>query len=741
MMYQILEQHEDNRIDGLGISLDRLVREQLQYRANVEERWTLDILQYEGMYTPEQQKSIQQLNEEGDTASEAFINLTRPKTTAAEARVADMLFPADDRNWGIQPTPIPNMGEMSGSTEPAFRETENGPQPMLRPGPDGEMAQMTVGDYVKSMTRAAKVRASAMQEVIEDQLVEASFQSVAREVIHDAALMGMGVLKGPVPIRRTEKRWVTEGGVSTIVTEEKLIATVRRVDPWDFVVEASALNADDIDYCFERRFLSRQKMIKMAREEGVSKESIQRCLELGPKKTIDNNSRRANVRQMTGTNVFEDNRYEVWEYHGPISLRDIVDWSESIGVDDSIFDDEELSEITGIMTFCNGVVLRVAINPLETDELPYSIFCWEKDEASPYGLGVPYLMRDQQEVVNGAWRMMMDNAALSTGPQVVYTKGIVEPQDGNYRMSPRKVWIAKGEDVDVRKAFYTFNIQANQAELAEIIAMARTLIDEETSLPLIAQGEKGSAPDTATGMSMLMNAANTVLRRIIKRWDDDITRKLIRRFYDWNMQNNEREDIKGDMQIDARGSSVLLVREIQQQTLIQLMRMSESQPWAGMTKHANLYRKAARSMHVDADDVIKTDEELREEEANAPPPEPPPEIMVEQMRAEQRMAEAQMRMQADMQRTVVEAENARILEAMRISADQDSSLSDTMSKLGLEESKMQIELIKADLARMKEETARMKLGVDAEKVQAETAKHFAELKVKMSPDNPARQGI
>ena len=62
---------------------------------------------------------------------------------------------------------------------------------------------------------------------------------------------------------------------------------------------------------------------------------------------------------------------------------------------------------------------------------------------------------------------------------------------------------------------------------------------------------------------MLMNSANVVNRRVIKSWDDDLTKPTIPRVLDWNMQFNPDDNIKGDMQVDARGTSVLLVREIQ----------------------------------------------------------------------------------------------------------------------------------------------------------------------------------
>ena len=86
------------------------------------------------------------------------------------------------------------------------------------------------------------------------------------------------------------------------------------------------------------------------------------------------------------------------------------------------------------------------------------------------------------------------------------------------------------------------------------------LADQETGVPTIMQGEKGAAPDTVGGMQMLMNSANVVLRRLVKQFDDMVTRPHIRRYYDYNMLYGEDEEIKGDFSVDARGSSALMVR-------------------------------------------------------------------------------------------------------------------------------------------------------------------------------------
>ena len=216
---------------------------------------------------------------------------------------------------------------------------------------------------------------------------------------------------------------------------------------------------------------------------------------------------------------------------------------------------------------------------MDSDDRPFAVFNWEKDESSIFGFGVPCLMRSAQKVINASWRMMMDNAGLSVADQLVINKELLYPADGSWDMTPKKIWYLRDKTRSVQEAFSSFSTPSHQVELANIFSMARQLADEETNLPLIAQGEMGPhTTKTSSGMAMLMNSSNIVLRKAVKNWDDDITRPLITRFYDWNMQYNEKAEIKGDFSIEARGSGALLVREKQQENLMIYSNLSMAIP-------------------------------------------------------------------------------------------------------------------------------------------------------------------
>jgi hypothetical protein len=145
-------------------------------------------------------------------------------------------------------------------------------------------------------------------------------------------------------------------------------------------------------------------------------------------------------------------------------------------------------------------------------------------------------------------------------------------------------------------------------------------------------------------MSMLLNSSNVVLRRVVKAFDDDITTPLITRFYDWNMQFNDKEEIKGDFEVDARGSSTLLVKETQTQALVTMMQLAESPVFGPLVKHAELFRKVAQAQHITPHDVIVSDEEIRamEEAQSQEAEEPPLEIQLKQMDIQAKLQIAEM---------------------------------------------------------------------------------------------------
>ena len=81
-----------------GLTTD--VENRVAKRRPVERRWLDNIRQYEG-----EAKAVR------PDGSAAVFNVTRSKCNTFESKVFDMLFPTDDRNGSINPTPVPELDQ------------------------------------------------------------------------------------------------------------------------------------------------------------------------------------------------------------------------------------------------------------------------------------------------------------------------------------------------------------------------------------------------------------------------------------------------------------------------------------------------------------------------------------------------------------------------------------------------------------------------------------------------------
>lgn len=674
------------KIESIIGGLEKDADDRIAKRYMVEQRWLADLAQFHGKYDDQTFKALDEAEK-----STLFINQTRAKTNACEARLTDMLFPTDDRNWGIKPTPIP---ELTLSAKAAAQKVASAKQQSAQ-NPGDEVAKQRAqaatqsSDQLTSIIDEARKRAEAMTEEIEDHLRECKYSSQSRDAIHDACKLGTGIMKGPIVGDRPRKAWQQDPqtGERVMVQSADNRPVYWRVDPWTFYPDMDAQTIEDCEGNFELHRLNKKALRRLAQRPGFrdNADAFRRLLKDQPRSTTPYYI--SDLRSITGT--YHDtgsDKYHVWEYHGPLSSEDMESIAQFMANDDLIDDaglnDAEfdpLAEIEVTIWFCQGEILKFGLHHLDSGDSIYSVFCLEKDETSVFGFGVPYIMRDGQKALNAAWRTMMDNAGLSSGPQIIADPEVVEPANNVWGLQPRKLWLKKPGAPAGAKAFESFDVPMHQTELANIIELANRNIDQETAITQIAQGEQGShVTQTAHGMSLLMNATNVVFRRIVKNYDDDMTTPNIRRMYDFLMQFSDKEHIKGDYEVDARGTSVLLVREMQSANLNAILAQYAGHPVLGrFLKQDGLpaLRRLIQTMMIPADELIKSDDDLAAEAAAAAdqPPEANPVIM----ELEAKMNLAEMERQTKLELAHVNRET----EMMKLAAVHNIKLEDLRSRL------------------------------------------------------------
>ena len=675
------------RVGALGRRLLSLAQEQVQQRQVIEERWYKDVRQFNGQYDPGM------FGDESEYGSRVFVPLTRRLCGLVEARLFDMLFPSDERNYIIEPTPVPELDEAQALADKLPPETQiQSPEgPMI---PAGAMKQA-----IGALIDEAKKRCDAMQREIDDQLAECSYPRHARDAIHDAVLYGTGVLKGPVPMFRTTKRWQQDqAGAYVMSLTRKALPTATRVDLWNFFPDMSATHIRDAEFVFERHYLTKAEASALKDMPDVDADALRRMLGAPP--SVPTNNYRERLRAISGTTGARDSRYEAWEYHGPIEAQDLIDCGCEV-------EDDPLKTYTGIVWFSSqGEVLKAALNPLDSNEHPYSVFTWQMDEASIFGFGMPYEVRDNQESANSAFRAMHDNMGLCVLPQVVVNDQAIEPVDGSWRMAPGKFWRNKSPGGDVRASLQFVAIDSRLEELQAIFGMSKQLIEEVGTLPAFLQGtEAPNYMQSATGASIAYNAANLWVRRAVRNWDDDIVTPLITRFFDWNMQYSEKAEIKGDSRVRALGIAALVELE---GMAMKLQAFMDTATKMGLppSNQMRIMREFARAYKLDPDVVLPTEQEIakmQEAEQKQGPKQDP----------------AMAKLELEKQR--MELDKTIHQEDMAMKGRQIASSENLMNR------RMQLEI--ADTAAREgitQQEAMRKYGFEAQKTQAELADRQAE---------------
>jgi hypothetical protein len=180
---------------------------------------------------------------------------------------------------------------------------------------------------------------------------------------------------------------------------------------------------------------------------------------------------------------------------------------------------------------------------------------------------------------------------------------------------------------DVTKAFAVFNFASHIDELLKIASTAMQLADQETSMPQLIGGEQDrDAPETLGGMIMRFSSASAVLRWRCKLYDDNLTTPHITRHFDWQMQYNPDDSIKGDMEIVAIGATALLERDIQNQGALNMVAVTSNERYARFVDPKKELTIVLKAMKQRPEDIMFDDAQIAENDAAAqaqPAPEDP----------------------------------------------------------------------------------------------------------------------
>jgi hypothetical protein len=131
----------------------------------------------------------------------------------------------------------------------------------------------------------------------------------------------------------------------------------------------------------------------------------------------------------------------------------------------------------------------------------------------------------------------------------------------------------------------------------------------------------GGAARTASGMSMLMTNAGKSIKQVIANIDEHVIKPCVDRLYYYNMRYSDDPDLKGDVDIVARGASSILEKETAQQRRNEFLSVALNSPVAqqvvGMEGIAELLRQAAGTLDMNVDKIVPSADVMKARAAEA----------------------------------------------------------------------------------------------------------------------------
>jgi hypothetical protein len=534
--------------------------------------------QRNGEFDPE---VLERLKQQGET-DPIFMMITDIKCRNAAAWLTDAILPSGEKPFHFSPTPIPTLpAEMNQYAK--VKIVKGLQQKMAETGMkmqelDRETV-LEVGEQIKAelqemLSEQAQSDADDAAKMVDDEFVEGDWYKALREFIDDFVTFPSAFVKGPIVRRKKSLEW--ENGRP--VVKSKIIRQYQRVSPFDLYPSSGAKTLNDGNLIERIRF-SPSDLQGMIEVEGYDELAIRAVLDQystgGLREWISTDSERA---------VLEDHHNEMGDpeptidclkFMGNIQGKALIEW----GIDPVAIPDPHMTYPT-IAHKIGPYIISARLNPHPLGNRGYYGASFVTKNGSIWGRGVAQLVRDNQRMCNSAARAIARNMGVASGPQVWVNQSRMDPTQDPNTMYPWKVWNFTDGEIrnrsDIPMGFFMPRIIVQ-----ELMAIYKHFYDqasEVSGIPAYMYGSEkvGGAGRTATGLSILMNAASKGLRASVVHIDQGVIIPSVKTHWT-HIMLTEPDKASGDINVVARASDYLMQMEHMQMALHDALAMTNNQ--------------------------------------------------------------------------------------------------------------------------------------------------------------------
>jgi hypothetical protein len=561
----------------LGAKFAALFARYASDRNPAEQKWLRNLRQYLGIYDPEV------LRELPSNRSRAYPRITRMKCVSMLSRLMNLMFPGNEDNWELRASPSPEMSpeNVAQAVQKLMQElqAENPEQPLT-------LTQELVDEAVRTLAAA---QAAGLTKLLKDQLAElggkptSDWIALNRKVVDSGIKYGIGVLEGPYVRKAQVSGWMLQAnpqqmpdGTMSPGQFQPVERTIYKpqydfLPVWDFYPDMSARDLPGEGY-FKRKVIGRSALRKLADRPDFFGTVIKEVLTQYPSGNYKAKSWENDLKTMglsahaesQSTAASGREKYEIIIWKGPVSAKTLAE--AGADVPEKFSTDDVDAELWIIDNF----VIKAEINAwrtLDVDMQQVHIFCFDEDDSSPVGQGLPGIVRDSQMSICAATRMALDNASVTCGPNLEVNTALMMPQQDLSSVEAYKIWYRDDADMSTAQfpAVRQVTVDGHLAELQSLTKMFLDFAEMETFIGGATGGDMQRMPSepmrTASGASMLRSDAALPFKDIVRNFDS-FTQTTLWSLVLFNKKYNPDIAPEGDYNVIPRGATSLIAKEV-----------------------------------------------------------------------------------------------------------------------------------------------------------------------------------
>lgn len=530
--------------------------------------------------------------------SEMYIRNSESKCRAAESWIKDIYRAENDLPWILEPTTISDIPQdqrdkiqneilMKGQ-ELAMtlqQQAMNTGQP-FDPASVAKIMQEWQEEAEEQLAieieKDAKERCKLAEKKIRDQNQECKWDDAFKDFLWYFIRTKAGIVKGPILTKKYKQKWqYGVQGQYEFVSTEVLVPDVYAVSPFMFYPTRNMSKVQDGDV-IELHKLSYKALSDLIGVPGYDEIQIRAVLnkyKSGALKakwlTIDDEVQVKQVeKEKTSlattpvtnltTSTLEDELYAI-EFYGTVTGDMLIEWGLAGNLDANKTYQVNCWKI-------GDHVIKAVLNPDNLGRKPYHVTSWAKSPHWIWGESLHDMAEPVEDMLNSIARALQNNVGIASGPQVEINSDRCDDKTPLY---PWKRWYSTSLQMKEGPAINFFQPQMHVQELITAYVHFSKVLDEMT-VPAYAQGasQSGVTAGTATVFTQLLANATRSIKNVVANIDDDVITPYIQMCYDYLMEFDSDQKIKGDARVVAKGVAGLMAKEQEAQRKVEFLQVT-----------------------------------------------------------------------------------------------------------------------------------------------------------------------